>query len=132
MVRNGAYEVKRWAVEFMYCIHPHTMCAEEEDGRYPVKRFSCAGFVFEAYRSARITLLDVLEMPVVGLDKLKQSYPEHTQRLDDPAKRASMGLRGSGGWPVMMCGYLLHSLSRSKEDVRETPYAPRESDVNFS
>lgn len=47
----------------MYCIHPHVSPLHEDDGRYARTRFSCAGFVFEAYKKARIRLLDAIALP---------------------------------------------------------------------
>ena len=115
----------------LYCIHPHTVRHLEEDGRYARIRFSCAGFVFEAYRKAGITLLDESTMPPVSLDELKRSYSSFSSMLDLPQFRASMGLSGPGEWQVMLCGYLLHALNRNATDIRSTPYVPSETDTYF-
>jgi hypothetical protein len=43
----------------------------------------------------------------------------------------SLGLSGSGPWPVLLCGYLFHALSRSAGAIRESPYAPIAGDQFF-
>jgi len=120
-------------VPAIYCIHPHATPHREEDRRYVRTRFSCAGFVFEAYKAARISLLDELAIPRVGLAELKLSYPRFAQMLEDLTFRESMGLGGgTGEWPVMLCGYLLHALSREAAEIRSTPYVPRGTDAYFT
>ncbi len=117
----------------IYCIYPHTTPYLEEDGKYARDRFSCVGFVFEAYKRAGIVLLDGTTVPRVSLEKLKQSYPGFfASMLDNPGFRESMGLRDAEEWPVMLCGYLFHALNRSPEEIRGKPYVAREGDEFFT
>lgn len=114
-----------------YCIYPHSAPFDEEDGRYARTRFSCSGFVFEAYKGAEIHLVDEASLPPIDLDTLKESYPDFGRRLDDDVFRDSMGLTGTGSWRVLMCGYLFWALSRDAMQIRKTPYSPRVGDWNF-
>jgi hypothetical protein len=63
------------AVPEIYCIIPHASPLREIDGRYTRTRFSCAGFVFEAYKKARITLIDVNNLPVLICRLLRPHIP---------------------------------------------------------
>jgi hypothetical protein len=94
----------------VYCILPHAERLREEDGRYVRKRFSCAGFVFEAYKAAGITLVDADGLPPVTLEQIKLAYPSYESLLDHARFRGSMGLSGQGPWAVMLCGYLINAL----------------------
>lgn len=117
----------------MYCIFPHAEERCEDDGRYARTRFSCAGFALEAYKSAGITLLYADALPAVGMDVLRRAYPEHIRRLES-GKIApdSLGLTGTGPWPVLLCGYLFHSLARTADEIREQPYLPTVEDRFFT
>ena len=115
----------------IYCIHPHATPHRERDGRYVRTRFSCTGFVFEAYNYAGIELVDDSEMPPIDLKRLKQMYPKFARRLDDHTFRESMGLSASGDWRLMLCGYLLHALNRDAAIIRSTPYVPSGTDAYF-
>jgi hypothetical protein len=124
-------EVLRRAPE-MYCICPHAEPFCEEDGRYVRMRFGCAGFALEAYRYARVRLLDLDSLPAVDIDLLRTAYPAQVRLMEDGRLSAdSLGLSGSGPWPVLLCGYLFHALSRSAGAIRESPYAPIAGDQFF-
>ncbi len=123
--------VSRANISQMYCIVPHVIPFREEDGRYVRMRFSCAGFVFEAYRRARIRLLEESQLPLITLDQIKQAYPDSAKILDVPKFREAMGLMGSGPWPVMLCGYLLHSLNRDEALIRAHPHLAGSGEENF-
>lgn len=117
----------------MYCIYPHAVPHCEVDGRYVRTRFSCAGFVLEAYEFARITLLESDELPMVGRDVLKAGYPVQMQLLASGRLSAeSLGLTGAGPWRVLLCGYLFNSLARSADEIREQPYLPMIEDRFFT
>lgn len=116
--------------EDMYCIVPHSMLIKER-GVELHTRFSCAGFVYEAYESARLNLLDLNALPYIDLPILKQSYPRFADQIESPDFRASLGLQGDGPWPVMLCGYLFHALNRSDEEIRSNPYRPEVTDAYF-
>jgi hypothetical protein len=117
----------------MYCILPHAEPYREDDGRYVRTRFSCAGFVLEAYKLARIALLEPDGLPMVGMDVLRLAYPIQMRLLGSGRINAdSLGLTGDGPWPVLLCGYLFHSLNRSANEIREQPYAPAAGDWLFT
>lgn len=116
----------------VYCIHPHTEPFREADGRYARMRFSCAGFVFEAYREARILLFDHSLLPLRDLAMIKEAYPHCARFLDNPSLRASMGLNGADKWPVMLCGYLLHAMNQEDAAIRQGQYQPKEGDQYFA
>lgn len=113
------------ALPQMYCVYPHMSELREEDGRYSRMRFSCVGFVFEAYKAARITLLSVEMLPPAQLSDAKVAYgPEIAlmERLEMPLE--GIGLKGDGPWPIMFCGYVFHSLDRETDQIRSVPFVP--------
>jgi hypothetical protein len=115
----------------IYCIVPPSIPFKEEDGRSVRERFSCAGFVFEAYKRSRIRLVDDEHLPLIDLEHIKQAYPDFAAFLDRADFRASMGLTGTGPWPVMLCGYLLNALKRPEAQLRETAYSAQPGDEIF-
>jgi hypothetical protein len=126
-----AADVLRKSAE-LYCIVPHASPYEESDGRYVRMRFSCAGFVVEAYRSARINLVEVDRLPLVDMETIKAAYPNQIGLIERERLSAeSLGLGGAGPWPVLFCGYLFHSLGRTAEKIRSTPYVPEDHDRLF-
>jgi hypothetical protein len=116
-----------------YCIAPHVSPLTDKDGTILFRRFNCAGFVLEAYRSAGISLLDTggEALPEVGLDLLKEQYPDFASALDRPTLRERMGLTGSGPWPVVLCGYILNALDRTEDQIRAQPYRANPGDERF-
>ena len=128
---HGSTKFCRTNSHQFYCIHPHASPFSESDGRYVRTRFSCVGFVYECYKQAGIQLLDVTNQPVVDLDRIRNCYPVFSRLLDITKSRNLMGLTGDGPWPVMLCGYLFHSLARGDDEIRSTPYCPQASDAHF-
>jgi hypothetical protein len=107
----------------MYCIYPHAIALNEDYGRYVRTRFSCAGFVFEAYRAARIKLLDTNALPTVDMSVIKSAYPRQARLIEGGwVSHESLGLEGNGPWPVMFCGYLFHALDREAGLIRQQPF----------
>ena len=98
-----------------YVVAPHVREEKADDGTTKYRRFSCAGFVIEAYREAAINLLmtEAAELPDVGLNTLLQQYPDHARALLLPPMRKKAGLEGEGPWRVVLAGYVLNSLDRS-------------------
>lgn len=108
----------------MYCVLPHTSPHYEDDGRYARTRFSCAGFVLEAYKKARIKLLDVNGLPMVDLAIIAAAYPQ-TRLIERGIIGAEdLGLGSDGPWPVLLCGYLFHALDREADVIRQEAYTP--------
>jgi len=132
----GEHEVfKRFRFELlpqMYIVYPHMEPFYEEDGRYSRMRFSCAGFVLEAYKKARIKLLDPKTLLSVEMDILRPCYPELMRLIENGRiSPEDLGLEGDGPWPVLLCGYLLHALNRDAATVRSEPYTPNIEDRYF-
>jgi len=117
----------------IYIILPHAKPFYEEDGRYARMRFSCAGFVLEAYKKARIRLLDSRALPPIGMDDIRPCYPREVLLMEsgkvDPE---DLGLGGDGPWRVLLCGYLFHALNRDTVAVRGRPYVPNIADRYFA
>ncbi len=116
----------------MYCIRPHVSPLYENDGRYARTRFSCAGFVLEAYNKARIRLLDVNALPMVEMAVLALAYPQTRLIGSGRISADALGLGGSGPWPVLLCGYLFHALNRDVDVIRHQTYAPSAADRYFT
>lgn len=120
------------AVPEMYCVLPHASPLYEDDGRYARTRFSCAGFVLDAYKRARIRLLDLKGLPMIDMAIIAVAYPQ--TRLIESGKISAdaLGLGGSGPWPVLLCGYLFHALNRNAKVIRREAYAPSMRDRYFT
>lgn len=110
-----------------YCIHPP---AQKPTVSFSLWRFSCVGFVLQAYRTARLELLGT-PLPLRSLDELKQFYPVQAEKLDDPVMRKQLGIDQGDSWPVALVGYVLHSLTREPNEIRATPYVPQAGDEYF-
>lgn len=95
------------------------------------RRMSCVGFILLCYREALgLDLLDWTDgrFPLVDLTTLQGCYSDcnlSTRIL------SRYGLNGTGPWPVVMPGYLLHALSRYLPNRRPGLYLPRTTDVEF-
>ena len=98
---------------------------------HPLWRFNCAGFVLQAYLEADITLLDEI-IPVVNMDRLIEAYPWAAGRLADSDTRHKMGIGEGEEWPVVFVGYVIHSLSRSSDEIRAKPYVAKVADIRYS
>lgn len=112
-----------------YVIHQES---DEISPDNTLPRYSCATYVTNAYEQAAIQLIDSLIL-MKTLDDLKRIYtnPSLLSALDDPDRRVSIGIGSGDCWPVVMVGYLLHSLSRSAADIRAEPYRPNDGDEFF-
>ncbi len=113
-----------------YIAHPHkTEVKDKIDGLLLFRRFSCAGLVVEAYRYARVDLVKTedSDLPPVMLDTLRVVYPD----IDKQDKKR-MGLSDPGPWPILLPGYILHALERTREEIRAQPYAAKPGDEVFN
>lgn len=112
-----------------YAIHQENDDISPDD---TLPRFSCATYVTNAYEQAAIALIDD-SVPLKTLDDLKRTYtnPIVLSALDDPDRRVQIGIGNGTSWPIVMVGYLLHSLARTPQEIRTTPYRPLEGDENF-
>jgi hypothetical protein len=124
------YEAERVRGHRQYVIHPHV---REPDADVPCRRFSCAGFVIEAYRDADLELLvaEPARLPSVDLETLTNAYSDLAHLLRSPARRSRFGLEGEGPWPVVLAGYVMDALNRTVEAIHDGPYTPASGDEYF-
>ena len=114
-----------------YIIHPPW-----EDERDPItrvrryRRYSCAGFVLDAYLQVEIELLetDPDRLPEVDRQTIDAAYP---QAVGNPKLLAEFGLQNVGPWRIVLGGYVLHALDRPTEDIRNSPYKAQPDDKRF-
>lgn len=136
----GEREAQRNLAMRRFIVRPHADWLREENGTPFCRRFSCAGFVIEAYEEAQVPLLitDEADLPEADWEKLTAAYPE-IQRLRDKPEVGNrkgitldnIGLDGDGPWAVILAGYLFHSLARDDHEIRREPYLPQEGDERF-
>ncbi len=118
-----------------YIVHPHTDYSP--DGSY--RRFSCTGYVVEAYAEAGIDLIDIDAVPPVDLQMIYRAFPALERVEANPPlrkrsgirSRHDLGLAGDGPWRVLLPGYVLHSLARDADAIRRDPYSPTSGDECF-
>ena len=124
------YEAERVRGPRQYVVHPHV---REPDTDVPCRRFSCAGFVIEAYRDADLKLVvtEPSRLPRVDLETLTNAYSDVAHLLRIPARRSRFGLQGDGPWPVVLAGYVMNALNRTAEEIRDGPYTPASGDEYF-
>jgi hypothetical protein len=107
-----------------YVILPHhKWVVSKETNRRIRRKFSCAGFVIEAYAAAGILLIDVDQLPLAGVDHVEFAYPEFRrleelseavkQRIEFPGLE-EFGIVGDGPWPIALPGYLFHACDRGQ------------------
>jgi hypothetical protein len=117
-----------------YKILPHVDRDPSEEGRRGPRRFSCAGYVIEAYDAAGIKLLDLDQLPLADETHLKNAYSGLLEMESKPKRvqdrlgfkgRADLGLTTPGKWPIALPGYLFHSTLRATDATpRLGPYSP--------
>lgn len=117
-----------------YAACPHFFWKFDEAGMPQYRRFSCAGLAVECYLSVDIRLLNVDGLPRIDAATLSPIYgaivENQNQRLRE---RLKIGLDGSGPWPVLLPGYLFHSLARPESEIRTEPYSPQSvADASFA
>ena len=79
----------------------------------------------EAYKKARISLLELEALPLVGLDEIRPCYSTEIQLMEHGrVSPDELGLQGDGPWQVLLCGYLFHALNRDAAALRCEPYSP--------
>ncbi len=117
-----------------YIVRPHRAWhTAPETGRPLYRRFSCAGFVLECYRSIGMDLVNTEErdLPDVDRDMLVMAYPEvekerALERLTGGLTRDDLGIAGNGPWQLVLAGYVFHALNEiADEDLRSGTYTPQ-------
>jgi hypothetical protein len=129
-----AAAVKRSGKHKTYVVRPHVQAEPGRDGTVIFYRYSCAGFIIEAYRSAGIRFIETAEdkLPLVSLELIMKAYADLFLHGDRPKARKLMGIEGDGPWRVILAGYILHALNRPDEMLRQTPYQPVAGNESFS
>lgn len=108
-----------------YIIYPAVAPPSQD---YPLWRFSCVGFVLQAYLRAGITLIDS-NIPQVTLAELVRIYP-HVSGLTT-LERDELGIGWGSSWPVVFVGYVFASLARESSQIRHAPYVARIEDIEY-
>jgi hypothetical protein len=120
------YEAAKAGRREQYVIAPHVKEPESHDGTIICRRYNCAGFVVEAYRSVGIEFIQTApsSLPPVELSTLTIQYPDMVRFLEKPKKREEFGIPGDGPWPVVLAGYVVNALDRTEAEIRSRPYQP--------
>ncbi len=103
---------------------------DENTGAHRYRRYSCAGFVLDAHLRVDVSLLmiDKEALPEVPQQTLEAAYPGVFQ---NPDLLDRFGLQGNGPWRVVLAGYVLHALDRSRDEIRAEPYLAQGGDELF-
>jgi hypothetical protein len=114
----------RAALLRQYTVHPPVFWVTAENGVRLYRRFSCAGFVLDGYRSIGINLIDdsgAHSLPSVDLQTIADAYGGNVR---NEHLRERLGIPGNGPWRILLTGYLMHSLNRSDDEIRMFPHVP--------
>lgn len=114
-----------------FCIDPPwDDVVDENTGVRRYRRYSCAGFVLYAHLKVDISLLRIDKeiLPEVSRETVDAAYPGV---LEHPKALAKLGLHGDGPWRIVLAGYVLHALDRSREHIEREPYVVQEGDEYF-
>jgi hypothetical protein len=122
------YESLNAAPQKQYVVHPHFV---NGDGVVSARRYSCAGFVYECYLDVGITLVELESLPMIDEKTLTLAYPLLPRILASPQLREMVGLTDESPWPVLLPGYLFHSLNRTPDEIRRAPYQTHPGDKCF-
>lgn len=131
--RSSEYEAsRRRDPKQQYVVHPHAKPVTSNDGTVICTRFSCAGFVIEAYNAVEIPLIpdDEDSFPKSDVETLVRADPDLERSLRSPARKI-VGLEGDGPWPVVLAGFVVNSLRRSVDEIRHEPDVPQTDDAYF-
>lgn len=103
---------------------------DENTGVRRYRRYSCAGFVLDAHLRVSVSLLmiDKEALPEVTRKTLEAAYPSIFR---NPHLLNGFGLQGNGPWRVVLAGYVLHALDRSRDEIRAEPYLAQGGDEFF-
>lgn len=105
---------RRRGLSYEYSVHPLLLKPSQP---IPLMRFSCVGFVMQAYRGARMALLTE-PSPERALTELQPLYPDAASSWEDPETCSRLGIGMGDASPVALVGYVLHALQREPRDIR--------------
>ncbi len=89
------------------------------------RRFSCVGFVAEAYaEGAGVRLVDETSLPEIDRPALEDVWGRQTARGMEFA-----GLAGTGPWRVLLPGYLLRAVTLSRSALPYRPKTPADAEL---
>ncbi|MGO9599234.1 MAG: hypothetical protein ACLP7Q_14700 [Isosphaeraceae bacterium] len=127
------YEAAKAGPRKQYVISPHVKEEKSPDGTIICRRYNCAGFVIEAYRSAGVDFIQTEQesLPPVSRSTLEIQYPDTVRLLEKPKNREDFGIPGDGPWPVILAGYVLNALDRDKNEMRSVPHIASPGDEFF-
>jgi len=125
-----------------YTILPHADLPVSEERRRLPQRFSCTGFVMQAYSEAGIELLvEPNSLPEVDRECLENAYSgfleweNRAPRIQERFGFTSLediGITGQGPWKIALPGYLFHATARATDDKpRPRPHQPASSDEAY-
>ncbi len=128
---GNEYEAAKLRPRSQYTIRPHAKPHVEADGTITFWRYSCAGFVVEAYDFVDIQLIsaDDSHFPEIGMDLINVVYPGISNRSQDAL--VDWGLDGTGPWRIVLAGYVLNSLNRPSDMIRSDSFVPTNGDEYF-
>ena len=108
-----------------YIVHPPVHWVRAENGIRLYRKFSCAGFVMECYRSVDINLIDdsnVESLPEIDLETVAHAYGDTVRR---EKIRERFGIPDTGPWRIVLAGYIMHALDRPDAAIRNSPHMPK-------
>jgi hypothetical protein len=85
----------------------------------------------KAYETARMSLIDMATVPAVDLMALKSAYPPMARLLEREDIRDKLGIGEGDSWQAVLAGYVVNSLSRDADVIRDTPYSVSRGDEFF-
>lgn len=118
-----------------YVINPHYKW-HLQNGRRLYRRFSCVGYVIEAYKEAKLELIDLKQLPIVEHRTLEKAYPDLQRIANAPQELRArlerrLGFQGLAElgidknnletYRIVLCGYAFHSLARFRDGTRGLP-----------
>ena len=115
-----------------YKLIPHAdWVIAPETGRRIRRRFSCCGFVIEAYADAGIVLLDTYNLPAAELRDVEAAYPSLIRLTNCPEKIQrkfgflgldDIGLGKNAPWQLALPGYLFHACDGVDPRTVDAPF----------
>ena len=116
-----------------FVVVPNAVREMSEENRPQRLRFSCIGYVIQAYQEAEVVLLNLDDLPDVDRSDVESAYPDLNRVAGNPRLAAmfgflgyaDLGLPGEGPWKIPLPGYLFHSTARYRSAApRPEPFVP--------